>query len=418
MAGGWSRRQVLAGLGAAASAPAAAASAVAPPRNLIVLQVYGGWDTLYSIDPKPDAAWMDAPAGAVRLFGELPIWGADTRPATATFFADHHERVAIVHGINVRSVDHVQCLRWLLTGTRDPQAPDACTIAAAAHAAEYPLPFLLLSDRAFLGPYGSLAARAGGVNQLSALVTPQASYAPLDGTVPFEPSAEEAVALEAFRAARAAHPVGTVGSFLAQRTDPAQARDRAEILRGLGEALGVAGDPQTLSAQIVAALDILEAGLSRAVMLDAQVFFDTHADNGLQEKAQEETFTHLSELFGELEARPGRSGGSLFDETVVAVVSEMGRAPTLNAGGGKDHWPFASVLLAGAGVRGDVVLGGTTDDAFLGRKVDLATGAIDDDGGEELYAERFTAGLLAAVGVDPEGWLPGVPPFHGFRVNN
>jgi uncharacterized protein (DUF1501 family) len=418
----WSRRDLLVGLGAAAAcgggeasgpAPSATggAATLGPARNLIVLQCFGGWDTLYSIDPKPDATWMWRPPGQVRTYGNLPLWADASRPITARFFDDHHDKVAVVHGINVRSVDHTQCLRWMLTGTRDVRAPDVCAIAADALARDYPIPYLLLADRAFLGDLAGEAARAGGLDQIAALVDPGTVYAPLDGTPKLEYTDAEAAAVAKFRAGRT--PTGVLGDAVARRADPQAARDRAAILKQYAQYLGSPGLPQDLSGQVDTAVTLLESGVTRAVMLDAQVFYDTHADDTLQERAQEETFGHLSELFQALADTPGREGGSLFDETVVAVVSEMGRAPTLNAANGKDHWPYASILLAGAGIRGDVVLGATSDDGFLGEKLDLATGEIRDDG-VTLYAENLVAGLLTAVGADPSPRLPGVAPFRAF----
>lgn len=414
----WSRRAMLGGLAAAACAPGGGAlpaasggtAPVARARNLIVVQAYGGWDTTYAIDPKPDTTWMDLPPGDVRTFGNLPIWADPSRPRTAEFFERHHERVAIVHGINVRSVDHNQCLRWLLTGTRDPKAPDVCAISASTLGADLPVPYLMLSDRAFLGPFGGNAARAGGMNQIASLADPTQRFPSVDGTVAFDPDPDERAAIEAFRRARA--PVGTVGALVGARSDVPLARARAERLREVVQWLGVAGAPQGLDEQIETALAFLEGGLARSVTLDSLAYFDTHGRNDLQAAAHESTFQHLVALFDALESRPGREGGSLLDETVVAVVSEMGRSGALNAADGKDHWPFASALVAGAGIRGDRVYG-ATDEAFLGVTVDLATGAPDGDG-VRIDAERFTAGLLGAVGVDPAEWLPGIEPLHAF----
>ncbi len=48
----------------------------------------------------------------------------------------------------------------------------------------------------------------------------------------------------------------------------------------------------------------------------------------------------------------------LLDETLVVWMSEMGRTPRINGGGGRDHWSFCySVVLAGGGVRGGQVYG-------------------------------------------------------------
>src|SRR5262249_38289015 len=46
------------------------------------------------------------------------------------------------------------------------------------------------------------------------------------------------------------------------------------------------------------------------------------------------------------------------EETLVVVLSEMGRTPKINKDGGRDHWTYCySVLLAGAGIRGGTVYG-------------------------------------------------------------
>jgi hypothetical protein len=50
----------------------------------------------------------------------------------------------------------------------------------------------------------------------------------------------------------------------------------------------------------------------------------------------------------------------LLGETLVLVYGEFGRTPKINKDAGRDHWaPAASLLFAGAGVRGGQVLGAT-----------------------------------------------------------
>jgi hypothetical protein len=60
----------------------------------------------------------------------------------------------------------------------------------------------------------------------------------------------------------------------------------------------------------------------------------------------------LSALLDDLHER------GLLSSTLVVAVGEMGRTPKINYWGGRDHWgPSLSVLLAGAGVPGGVVVG-------------------------------------------------------------
>ncbi len=50
----------------------------------------------------------------------------------------------------------------------------------------------------------------------------------------------------------------------------------------------------------------------------------------------------------------------LLDDTLLLVMGEFGRTPKVNKDAGRDHWgPAASLLFAGAGVRGGLVLGAT-----------------------------------------------------------
>jgi Protein of unknown function (DUF1501) len=48
----------------------------------------------------------------------------------------------------------------------------------------------------------------------------------------------------------------------------------------------------------------------------------------------------------------------LLDETLVVVMSEMGRTPRINGNAGRDHWTFCySMFMAGGGIRGGTLYG-------------------------------------------------------------
>jgi uncharacterized protein (DUF1501 family) len=60
----------------------------------------------------------------------------------------------------------------------------------------------------------------------------------------------------------------------------------------------------------------------------------------------------------------------LLDSTLVVFMTEFGRTPKINSGGGRDHWgPAGSIFFAGGGVRGGQVIGATDRQAAypLGR---------------------------------------------------
>jgi uncharacterized protein (DUF1501 family) len=82
-----------------------------------------------------------------------------------------------------------------------------------------------------------------------------------------------------------------------------------------------------------------------------------------------------------------RKRGQL-DRTIVLCAGEFGRTPTVNALGGRDHWPVGfSIALAGGGIRGGQVHGATDPE---GKK-----GPTDPVNVADLYAS-----ILTAVGID------------------
>ena len=82
--------------------------------------------------------------------------------------------------------------------------------------------------------------------------------------------------------------------------------------------------------------------------------WDTHTRNFpiLKENKLPGLDQTFSALMEDLDAR------GLMDETLVVVMSEMGRTPKINGNGGRDHWTYCyGALLAGAGIRGGTVYG-------------------------------------------------------------
>ena len=96
----------------------------------------------------------------------------------------------------------------------------------------------------------------------------------------------------------------------------------------------------------------------------------------------------------------------LLDETLVVVMSEMGRTPNLNKNGGRDHWTMCySVLLAGAGIRGGTIYGASDAHAAYVKDNPVSTGDI-------------CATIYHCLGIDPTGAVKDrggrpVPLTHG-----
>jgi hypothetical protein len=82
--------------------------------------------------------------------------------------------------------------------------------------------------------------------------------------------------------------------------------------------------------------------------------WDTHTRNFaiLKEVNLPEFDQTYAALLEDLDAR------GLLDETLVVVMSEMGRTPRINGAAGRDHWTYCyGMWFAGAGIRGGSVVG-------------------------------------------------------------
>lgn len=120
------------------------------------------------------------------------------------------------------------------------------------------------------------------------------------------------------------------------------------------------------------------------VTLGDGIGWDTHQDNFKQvESLSRQLDQGWATLMTELADR------GLLERTTILWAGEFGRTPTINAMGGRDHFPQAfTCVLAGGGVAGGQTYGRTSDDG--GEVID---GKIDQ--------KDLLATLCMAVGVDP-----------------
>jgi hypothetical protein len=80
----------------------------------------------------------------------------------------------------------------------------------------------------------------------------------------------------------------------------------------------------------------------------------------------------------------------LLDETLVVVMSEMGRTPKINGNAGRDHWTYCySMFFAGAGIRGGTIYGASDAQAAYVKDKPVSTADI-------------CATIYESLGIDPD----------------
>lgn len=118
--------------------------------------------------------------------------------------------------------------------------------------------------------------------------------------------------------------------------------------------------------------------------------WDTHTRNfeilkGNKLPGLDQTY---SALMQDLDAR------GLLDETLIVMMSEMGRTPKINSRAGRDHWTHCySVLFAGAGIRGGTVYGESDAHAAYVKDQPVSTSDV-------------CATIYHCLGIDPEFRVP------------
>ncbi len=411
------RRTFLKGLGAGACLAGLPFSgrvlAEAAPGDLRFVFVFnqGGWDPTHVFAPLFGNPNIDLEADAgTTTYGNIPIVDHVERPSVSAFFAAQHERAVVLNGVHVRSLSHEICTELMLTGASSGARPDWASRLADADAARFTLPHLVLGGPSMPGELSSSVARTGLAGQLDGL---------LDGQLLAQgdqyagrPNVVQERILDAYMerrsAARAAASLPETDARLTDRYDASLLR--AASLKDARFDMEFAPGDSALT-QIDAAVDALSMGISRCVSIAGPGNWDTHTNIQQQSTNFEGLFAGLNLLMARLESTPGTREPTMADETVVVVLSEMGRTPRLNAAQGKDHWPHTSVLMVGPRLVGDRVVGGF-DDLYYGRGVDPATAEIDDDA-PVVNTEVLGATLLAMADVEPDNSLAGVAPITG-----
>lgn len=397
-----------AGLASALALPRLARAEAAPgDRRFLFVWADGGWDPTWVFAPVFDNPYVDMPQdGSSRVdAGGLTWVSGPDRPSVDRFFTTWGARTCVLNGFEVRSIAHERCTRILFTGSAAAGQNDIPTRLATGAPSHLPLAHVVFSGPAYGDGSAASVVRVGTQRQLASLLD-GSCFA--DADPPLRGADDRVGPLEdAFVRERAWAAAAAAGAGAEARIAEAYARalDDLPDLEGRADQLSV--ETQTSLDQMLAAADLFRDGLARcAVVADLGLYnerWDHHSELTRQGPSFESLFASLDTLMGTLAATPGLSGGSLLDEVTVVVFSEMGRYPTLNASGGKDHWMTTSAMLIGGGVRGGQVIG-AYDGNMGGTPVIPATGELDPDaarGGVVLEPAHLGATLLALAGLDP-----------------
>jgi hypothetical protein len=383
----------------AQGAEVSGAESSASETRCILIWMDGGPTHYETFDPKPEAP--------VEIRGDFnPI---ATRTPGA-FFSRHmtrlaniSDKIAVVRSIRHNQGNHGAGNHYMMTG-----APTRIPVGCGAFVSFHPSLGSVTAHERTTPPgmpaYFSMPrmTRSGGPNFLGA------KYAPF--VVADDPNEKN------FRVRDVALPGGlTDGRFADRRA----LRSQIDRLRRIADR--AAADP-------VSALDeYYRQGYSLVTSPEAQKAFDIHGEtdavrdkygrNGFGQRAllarrlveagvpfvtlYEGGWDHHASLFSALDKKLPPFEASiaaliedldergLLDTTLVVALGEFGRTPTINPGGGRDHWSNAmSVMVAGCGTPGGQIVGATDRKGYAACERVLAP-------------ENFASTIYRKLGIQP-----------------
>jgi len=369
---GISRRAFLGGVGGmglgALANPLSAKGLMAQQKRVLVVFLAGGVSQLETWDPKPGVV-TGGPFRAIPT--SVPgIHISELLPYTANWM----HKLALVRGINTKENDHGKGSYIMHTGRRQEPANEYPHLGSVCSK-------LLTEDKNPLPGYLNITPNGAGAQNSkdAAYLGPRyGSVSISDGKAPANLEKPAGINSEA-EMQRHLLRQNANDRFYSRRKSAmteayTQTYDQARMLmekRGLFDITSESGKlsdrygKHDFGRHCLLSRRLLEGGATFVKV--SHTNYDTHHENfdfHIEQLGEfDRTFATLLE---DLDTR------GMLDSTLVVVMSEFGRTPTINRNFGRDHWGTAwSVAMGGCGIQKGAVVGKTnaTGTAVVDREV-------------------------------------------------
>jgi hypothetical protein len=385
-------------------APSAITSADEADRELpsydgpyyIVFNASGGWDTTYLMDPKGINE-----INRLYKHGDILTEGnhrfapnakqIEAGISNETFFAKYGKELLVINGLDYSVNNHSPCSRYMATGKLDSLAyPTFAALVAACNGPDVPLAFLTFGNYSATGNLVPLS-RVPYLNSLNRLANADG----VDGST--RHSYHDDFVSDRIERALETQMQARIESNRLPRVERSQsmlyaAQLNSKALQRVTPFIPKSSPKERLSRQVDIALASFRAGICVSANLSIGQF-DSHANNDAdQMKLIPELLAGVDYLITKAEQ------WNIREKLVVIMQSEMGRTPTYNKGNGKDHWSIGSIMLMGAGIQGNRVIGATDEQQFL-VPINPETLATDKQAGIRVRPEHIHSALRDFAGI-------------------
>jgi uncharacterized protein (DUF1501 family) len=384
----------LVGAGVPWAAPAGARrNPIVGPRYVVVLFLRGGMDGVYTTDPKTRAevaAKVDVPYNANEI---VDAGGLQFGPHYAKM-KRWAGKMAVLHGVQVRTANHESGAMQMLRMKTAVTANMPGILDVIGQEREQPLASVTMGTTSSLehspGGFGGPTADSENtiVDALDDLKQEDLDVLARTYRRHLERSPRWATSAAAVRTRD--HLEQAAALFEKLKTTKPFAAENWAGRDGLGR-------------DLQRTLWFLENDLTRGVFVKVFFDWDSHYNNARKQTSANLGFVEVIDRFFEELQQRRNAGGTLADQTMLVIGSELGRFPLLNTNLGKDHFPETTLTFLGPNINTADGKGARfvpTGRMMEGLKVSLKTGQPDKNG-TEIFLDDVGATMLHAVGMNP-----------------
>ena len=383
------------------------------PRYVIRIHTMGGMDPVVMTDPKTRReveSWVDIPyesqkiadVGGVPLgplFAPMKSWSTPLTflNGVAVGVANHETGLLYASRFRRFATEQTPSLFDILGAHRDGQPLGSVSLNGAVAQQYTPTGHWFGTGSSWFGPHQ------------------KDLFAHLDASDP-DDLRRMAVVLRA-EAKQMAAASSAPGATIAALNDCAALFERLPSVPPFKLETWPGDDLRSQTLNLQRALWLLENDLTAGIFVNVgdKGIWDNHFDvTASQAEATGLLVPRLEKFLSELEKRRN-SHGTLAENTLVVMASELGRFPRMNEMQGKDHFPETFYAFSGPWFpsgEGKWRVFGQTDTRMAAKPVDLGTG-LAKSGGHVVTLDDVGCTMLHLAGLDPElfGYTGAVLPF-------
>lgn len=357
----------------------------------------GGWDPTSLCDPKgraneeeekPVNMYFKDEIGQAGNISYAPVDGHKE------FFDRHHQRMTVINGIDTATNGHDSGSRHIWSGNLAEGHPSLGALIASVHAPGKAMAYITnggydltqgIVPRTRVGDIGALS-RIAFINDVDPNNDDTEDLFHTESTMRRIQAAQRARLAEKIEKSHLPHEHASLNTLHVARGSDNELQRLTEFLPEI--------NGSSLKRQAQVAIAAYRAGLSVAANLGVGGF-DTHGNHDQNQfNALGNLLSGINDIWDEAEL------AGIEDRLVVVVGSDFGRTPYYNANNGKDHWSVTSMMLMGAGIPGNKVIGASTD-RFSLKTIDPATlNPLDDiEKGVRITPAHIHAQIRKLAGV-------------------